>query len=126
MSDGRREAHMRRYLEEVFNGHDLSRLDHYLDADIASHWLGDRTLLACPPGATRWPASSRPSPTRPIRSRTSSSQATRACGAGPGAARRTGLGKASVTIIGRFEGDRLVEDWVEYDRYNMLRQLGAV
>jgi hypothetical protein len=31
-----------------------------------------------------------------------------------------------VTIMGRFEGDRLVEDWVEYDRYNMLRQLGAV
>lgn len=32
----------------------------------------------------------------------------------------------TVTIIGRFKGDRLVEDWVEYDRYNLFRQLGAV
>ena len=32
----------------------------------------------------------------------------------------------SVIIIGRFEGDKLVEDWVEYDRYNLFRQLGAV
>jgi hypothetical protein len=29
-------------------------------------------------------------------------------------------------IMGRFESDRLVEDWVEYDRYNLFRQLGAV
>jgi hypothetical protein len=29
-------------------------------------------------------------------------------------------------IMGRFAGDTLVEDWVEYDRYNLFRQLGAV
>jgi hypothetical protein len=30
-----------------------------------------------------------------------------------------------VIIIGRFEGEKLAEDWVEYDRYNLFRQLGA-
>ena len=34
--------------------------------------------------------------------------------------------KWTVMIMGRFEGDKLAEDWVEYDRYNMFRQLGAV
>jgi predicted ester cyclase len=34
--------------------------------------------------------------------------------------------KWTVMIMGRFEGDKLAEDWVEYDRYNMFRQLGAL
>ena len=34
--------------------------------------------------------------------------------------------KWTVIIIGRFEGEKLAEDWVEYDRYNLFRQLGAV
>ena len=25
-----------------------------------------------------------------------------------------------------FEGETLTEDWVEYDRYNLFRQLGAL
>jgi predicted ester cyclase len=29
-------------------------------------------------------------------------------------------------IMGRFEGNKLAEDWVEYDRYNLFRQLGAL
>lgn len=32
----------------------------------------------------------------------------------------------TVIIIGRFAGDKLVEDWVECNRYNLFRQLGAV
>jgi hypothetical protein len=31
-----------------------------------------------------------------------------------------------VIIIGRFDDDKLAEDWVEYDRYNLFRQLGAL
>ena len=31
--------------------------------------------------------------------------------------------KWTVIIIGRFKGEKLVEDWVEYDRYNLFRQL---
>jgi hypothetical protein len=46
MSQDRREALARHYLNTVFNRHDLSRLDKYLDADLASHWLRDRTLHA--------------------------------------------------------------------------------
>ena len=34
--------------------------------------------------------------------------------------------KWTVIIIGRFEGERLAEDWVEYYRYNLFRQLGAL
>jgi len=37
MSEDRREAQMRRYLDEVFNRHDLSRLDQYLDEGLVSH-----------------------------------------------------------------------------------------
>jgi predicted ester cyclase len=33
--------------------------------------------------------------------------------------------KWTVIIIGRFERDKLAEDWVEYDRYNLFRQLEA-
>jgi predicted ester cyclase len=48
MSQDRREAQVRQYLDEVFNAHDVSRLDKYLDADLVSHWLGDRTLHGLP------------------------------------------------------------------------------
>ncbi len=34
--------------------------------------------------------------------------------------------KWTVIIIGRFERHKLAEDWVEYDRYNLFRQLGAL
>ena len=32
----------------------------------------------------------------------------------------------TVIIIGRFEDEKLAEDWVEFDRYNLFRQLGAL
>jgi predicted ester cyclase len=32
----------------------------------------------------------------------------------------------SVIIIGRFSEGKLVEDWVEYDRLGLYRQLGAI
>ena len=136
MPEDRREAHVRRYLEEVFNAHDLSRLDHYLDADLVSHWLGDRDLhgldawkngmasfFAAFPDAAytlediffagdkgvwrgRWRGTQR--------------------GEWEGIAPTGKTATWSVMIMGRFEGDKLVEDWVEYDRYNLLRQLGVV
>ena len=34
--------------------------------------------------------------------------------------------KWTVIIIGRFERDKIAEDWVEYDRYNLFRQLEAL
>jgi predicted ester cyclase len=32
----------------------------------------------------------------------------------------------TVIIIGRFAGGKLAEDWVEYDRFNLLSQLGTM
>ena len=32
----------------------------------------------------------------------------------------------TVIIIGRFAGGKMIEDWVEYDRYKLLSQLGAI
>jgi predicted ester cyclase len=136
MPQDRREEHVRKFLDEVFVHHDLSGLDNYLDADLASHWLGDRTLhgldawkagmisffAAFPDAAFNlddiffagdkgvwrgtWRATHR--------------------GEWEGIAPTGRKATWSVIIIGRFKGDRLVEDWVEYDRYNLFRQLGAV
>jgi predicted ester cyclase len=136
MSQDRREAQVRQYLDEVFNAHDVSRLDKYLDADLVSHWLGDRTLHGLPawrdamagffaafPDAAytlddiffagdkgvwrgTWQATQR--------------------GNWEGIAATGRKATWTVMIMGRFAGDKLVEDWVEYDRYNLFRQLGAV
>ena len=136
MSEDRREALVRQYLDEVFNGHELSRLDQYLAADLASHWLGDRTLhgvpawrnamagffAAFPPAAYTlddiffagdkgvWRGTRRATQRRDWEGNAATGR------------------KATWTVIimGRFAGDTLVEDWVEYDRYNLFRQLGAV
>jgi predicted ester cyclase len=136
MSDDRREAHMRRYLEEVFNGHDLSRLDQYLDADIESHWLGDRTLHGLPAWRDAMAGffAAFPDAAYTLEDIFFAGDKGVWRGTWRGTQEGTWEGIAptgrkatwTVTIMGRFEGDRLVEDWVEYDRYNMLRQLGAV
>src|SRR5262249_56118919 len=39
-----RDAWVRGYLEDVFNGHTLQSLDKYVAENIVSHWLGDRSL----------------------------------------------------------------------------------
>src|SRR5262249_51970241 len=39
-----RDAWVRAYLEDVFNGHNLQSLDKYLTENLVSHWLGDRSL----------------------------------------------------------------------------------
>jgi predicted ester cyclase len=136
MAQDRREEQVRNYLDEVFVRHDLTRLEKYLDADLASHWLGDRTLrgllawkeamagfFAAFPDAAytlddlffagdkgvwrgTWRATQR--------------------GAWEGIAPTGRKATWTVMIMGRFKGDRIVEDWVEYDRYNLFRQLGAV
>ena len=43
-----RDAAVRAYLEDVFNGHNLQSLDKYMTGDIVSHWLGDRSLHGLP------------------------------------------------------------------------------
>ena len=39
-----RDAWVRAYLEDVFNGHNLQSLDKYMTENLVSHWLGDRSL----------------------------------------------------------------------------------
>jgi predicted ester cyclase len=136
MPEDRREAQVRKFLDEVFTGHGLTRLDQYLDADLVSHWLGDRTLHGLPAwkaGMTSFFAAF------PDAAYTlddiffagdkgvwrGSWRATQR-GEWEGIAPTGRTATWTVIIIGRFEGDRLVEDWVEYDRYNLFRQLGAV
>ena len=41
-----RDAAVRTYLEDVFNGHNLQSLDKYMTGDIVSHWLGDEPAWA--------------------------------------------------------------------------------
>jgi predicted ester cyclase len=131
-----REAQVRHYLDEVFNGHDLTRLDRYLDANLASHWLGDRTLH----GLLAWKEAMAaffaafPDAAYTLEDIFFSGdegvwrgtwRATQQ-GAWEGIAPTGRAATWTVMIMGRFEGDRLVEDWVEYDRYNLSRQLGGV
>lgn len=136
MAEDRREAQVRQYLQEVFNGHDLSRLGDYLDAGLVSHWLGDRTLH----GIDAWQAGMAgffaAFPDAAFTLEDIFFSGDKGVWRGTWRAMQTGewegiapTGKTatwSVMIMGRFEGDKLVEDWVEYDRYNLFRQLGAL
>jgi predicted ester cyclase len=136
MASSQLEAMVRTYLDEVFNRHDLSSLDRYMSADLVSTWFGDRTLRGIPAwrdamagffaafpdaaftlddiffagdkGAWRgtWRATQR--------------------GEWEGIAPTGRTATWTVIIIGRFAGGKMVEDWVEYDRYKMLSQLGAI
>jgi predicted ester cyclase len=130
------EAMTRAYLEDVFNQHNLRGLDKYLSADLVSHWLGEQTLHGLPaweeamagffaafPDATytlddlffagdkgvwrgTWHATQR--------------------GDWEGIAATGRKATWTVIIIGRFADGKLAEDWVEYDRFRLFRQLGAM
>jgi predicted ester cyclase len=129
-------AMIRTYIEEVFNGHHLDGLGKYWAQAMTSHWMGQETLRGLPawregmvsfltafPDAAytlddlfcagdrgvwrgRWQATQR--------------------GAWEGIAPSGRTARWSVIIIGRFAEGKLVEDWVEYDRLGLYRQLGAI
>src|SRR4051794_36156991 len=50
MSAEHHEAMIRRYIDEVFNSHDLDGLEQYWATDLVSHWMGQETLR----GLTAW------------------------------------------------------------------------
>jgi len=136
MSPEPSEAMIRRYIAEVFNGHDLDGLEQYWAADLVSHWMGQETLRGLPawregmvgffaafPDANytlddlfvagdkavwrgSWHATQR--------------------GAWQGIAASGPEVTWTIIIIGRFAGGKLVEDWVEYDRLELFQQLGAI
>ena len=130
------EAMIRAYLEEVFNGHHLDGLEKYWAEEMTSHWMGQETLrglsawregmadfltafpdavytlddLVCAGDRGVWRGSW---------------QATQR-GEWEGIAPSGHTVRWTVIIIGRFAAGKLVEDWVEYDRLGLYRQLGAI
>jgi steroid delta-isomerase-like uncharacterized protein len=131
-----REATMRSYFAEVFNRHDLSGLDKYWADHLVSHWLGDRTIH----GLTAWKqamtAFFTAFPDAVFTPDDLFFAADKGVWRGTWRATQRGdfegvpaSGKNvnwSVIIIARFAGGKLAEDWVEYDRLTLLRQLGAI
>ena len=136
MSSEHHEAMIRRYIEEVFNRHDLDGLDQYWAADLVSHWMGQETLRGLPAWQSGWSASSPPSRTRPTPWTTSSSPGDSGVWRGTWRATQRGAWEGvaasgrevtwTVIIIGRFADGKLGEDWVEYDRLGLFQQLGAI
>jgi predicted ester cyclase len=130
------ESLIRRYLDEVFNGHHLDGLDTFLAADLASHWLGMETLHGIP----AWKAAmgdffaAFPDLTYRLDDcffvadkgvwRGTWHGTQRGDWAGVAASGREATWTA--VIIGRFADGKLVEDWVEFDRLGLFRQLGAI
>jgi predicted ester cyclase len=136
MSAEHHEAMIRRYIAEVFNGHDLDGLDQYWVADLVSHWMGQETLR----GLAAWKAgmvgffAAFPDAAYTLEDLFVTGD--RGVWRGTWRATQRGAwggvatsGRAvtwTVIIIARFVGDKLVEDWVEYDRLGLFRQLGAI
>ncbi|MGD0532923.1 MAG: ester cyclase [Methyloceanibacter sp.] len=130
------EAMVRAYLEDVFNRHNLRSLDKYMSADLVSHWLGDRSLRGIPAWKEAMASFFHAFPDAAYtlndlffagdkgvwRSTWHATQR----GDWQGIAASGRKATWTVIIIGRFAGGKLAEDWVEYDRFNLLSQLGTM
>ena len=130
------EAIVRSYVDNVFNQHKLVGLERYLTNNMVSHWLGDQTLH----GVSAWREAMTaffaafPDATYALDDLFFAGDK----GVWRGSWRATHRGdfegiaatgrKANwtVIIIGRFVGGKLAEDWVEYDRLTLFRQLGEI
>jgi predicted ester cyclase len=130
-----REAAVRAYLEDVFNGHNLQSLDKYMTGNIVSHWLGDRSLHGLPawksamgsffdafPDAAYTLSDLFFAGDKGVWRGTWRAMQSKDWEGVPATGRKATW---TVIIVGRFAGEKLAEDWVEYDRYNLFRQLGA-
>lgn len=127
---------VRRYLDEVFNRHDLDHLDRWLDSGLVSHWMGQETLHGLPawraamsgffaafPDAAYTLADLVVAGDRAVWR--GSWQATQR-GTWDGVAASDRAVSWTVIIIARLADGRIAEDWVEYDRLGLFEQLGAV
>lgn len=131
-----KEAMIRAYIDEVFNHHDLDGLDTYWDANLVSHWMGQETLRGLP----AWKAgmtgffSAFPDAAYTLddlffagdRGVWRGSWRATQRGTWQGIAPSGKTAAWTVIIIGRFAGGRMAEDWVEYDRLGLYRQLGEI
>ena len=130
------EALIRRFVEVVFNGHELDGLEAFLGEDIVSHWLGMETLH----GIAAWKAGMADFfaafPDISYRLDDCFFAADKGVWRGTwrGTQRGDWAGVAAggreatwtAVILGRFAGGKLVEDWVEFDRLGLFQQLGAI
>lgn len=135
MSASSHEILIRDYVEAVFNRHELDGLETYWVEDLSSHWMGQESLRGLPewrramegffaafPDISYTLDDSFFDGDRGVwRGRWRGTQ--RGDWAGIAASGRTA--EWTAVIIGRFSGGRLAEDWVQYDRYGLYRQLGA-
>ena len=136
MSESPHERLIRDYIEAVFRRHELDGLEAYWRDDLASHWMGQQTIH----GLSAWRAgmadffTAFPDLTYVLddmffagdrgvwRGRWRGTQ--RGDWAGIAASGRTV--EWTAVIIGRFADGKLAEDWVEYDRLGLYRQLGVI
>ena len=127
---------VREYIDAVFNRHELDRVEEYWVDDLSSHWLGQETLRGLP----AWRSGMKdffaafPDLTYSLddlffegdrgvwRGHWRGTQ--RGDWSGIAASGRTV--EWTAIIIARFTDGKLGEDWVEYDRYGLYRQLGAM
>jgi predicted ester cyclase len=137
MSTAAHETFIRDYIETVFNRHRLDDLSTYWVDDLASHWMGQQTLH----GLDAWRAGMTDfftafpdlAYTLDDLIATDDRAVWRGRWRGTQHGEWAGIaasGKAAswtVIIIGRCADDgRFAEDWVEYDRLGLYRQLGAI
>jgi len=135
-TDNANEAIIRAYIEAVFNGHDLSNLETWLADDLVSVWMGQTTLR----GLAAWREGMQgffdafPDITYTLDDIFFSGDRGVWRGHWHGTQRGAWAGIApsgktatwTAVIIGRMQEGKLVEDWVEYDRLGLFRQLGAI
>ena len=135
MSESPEETLVRRYIESVFNRHELDDLESYWAEDLSSHWMGQQTLQ----GLQAWRAgmveffAAFPDIRYTLDDLFFAGDRGVWRGRWRGVQRGDWAGIAAsgkevewtVIIIGRFVGGKLGEDWVEYDRFGLYRQLGA-
>lgn len=130
------ETLIRAYIDEVFNGHRLDGLERFWDSDLTSHWLGMETIRGLPAWRTAMQSFFAAFPDAAYalddiffagdqgvwRGHWRATQQ----GAWQGIAASGRQVTWTVVIIGRFEADKLKEDWVELDRLGLFQQLGCI
>ncbi|SFR93032.1 Predicted ester cyclase [Microbacterium sp. cf046] len=131
-----RETFVRDYIEAVFNRHELDDLESYWLENLTSHWMGQQTLRgldAWRSGMTDFFAAF-PEIRYTLDDLFFSNDRAVWRGRWRGVQRGDWAGIAAsgkevewtVIIIARFADGKFAEDWVEYDRYGLYRQLGVI
>lgn len=134
MAEARHEAFLRAYIDEVFNRHQLDRLESYWHNDLTSHWLGMETIRGIPAWRTAMEGFFTAFPDASYTLDDLFFAGEQGVWRGHWKATQKGDWQGiaasgrhvtwTVIIIGRLEGGKLKEDWVELDRLGLFQQLG--